>query len=147
MNKKIISVGQNIKYEKTICGAIFLVGGLFFSVKGADTNLLLMVLITVVVCLNSLYSIIRHKRYEEEKFDEMATENLNLASKMVLRDQMLICVGILIVDIIFDVLKIFLGLQIKVNKYFTMSPLSCVLLVLGTQFLMTGIHFRKLERE
>lgn len=147
MNKKIISVGQNIKYEKTICGAIFLVGGLFFSIKGADKNLFLMIMITATVCLNSLYSIIRNKWYEEEKFDEMATENLNIASKMVLRDQMLICVCILIIDIIFDVLKIFLGWQIPVNKYFTMSPLSCVLLVLGIQFLMTGIHFRKLERE
>lgn len=147
MNKKIISVGQNIKYEKTICGTIFLIGGLFFSIKGAETNLFLMIMITAVICLNSLYSIVRHKRYEEEKFDEMAVKNLNLASKMVLRDQMVICVCILIIDIIIDVLKRFFGVQILVNKYFTISPLSGVLLVLGIQFLMTGIHFRKLERE
>ena len=147
MNKKFISVGQNIKYEKTICGTIFLIGGLFFSIKGVETNLFLMTLIAVVVCLNSLYSIIRHKRYVEERLDEMAIENLNLASKMVLRDQLFLCVCILIIDIIFDALKIFFGVRIPVDKYFTISPLSCVLLVLGTQFLMTGIHFRKLERE
>ena len=147
MNKKLISVGQNIKYEKTICGTIFLIGGLFFSMKGIEKNLFLLTLIAVMVCLNSLYSIIRNKWYIEEKLDEMAVENLNLASKMVLRDQLFICACILIIDIMLDALKIFLGVQIPVDKYFTISPLSCVLLVLGTQFLMTGIHFRKLERE
>lgn len=147
MKKKILSVGQNIKYERTICGTIFLICGVLFSIKGVYTNLFWMILIVAIVCINSLYSIIRHKRYEEEKFDEMATENLNLASRMVLRDQLLICACVLIVSTIIDVLEAFFGVRIPLNKYFTISPAACILMVVGTQFLMTGIHFRKLERE
>ena len=147
MNKKILSVGQSIKYEKTICGTIFLIGGLFFSIKGAENNLVLMSLVTVISCLNAVYSIVRHQRYAEEKFDEMAIENLNIASKMVLRDQLILCVFILIVDIVLNALELFFEINVPLDKYFIISPVSCVLLVLGTQFLMTGLHFRKLESE
>ena len=147
MSKKIISVGQCIKYEKIICGAIYLMSGFFFLVKGAETNKFLSSVIAMIACINAVYSIIRRRKYDEEKFDEMATENLNRASRMVLRDQALLGVFVLVLTIIFDILKMASGITVPLNKYFVLSPSAFVLLALGTQYIMTGLYFRKLERE
>lgn len=147
MNKKILSVGQQIRYDRTVNGIIFLLGGLFFSCKGMENHVILMSFFTVILCGYIAFLIIRKKRYEEEKFDEMAIENLNRASRKVLLDVHLICLVIIIVDIIQDRLKHAFSIIIPWKEYFTINPMSFVMLILGFQSLMTGIHFKRLERE
>lgn len=56
-------------------------------------------------------------------------------------------VVILVVYMIQDSLKSFLSIEIPWTNYFTINPLSFVLLIMGFQYLMTGIHFKKLESE
>ena len=40
MNKKILSVSQRMQKER-LCGVIYLIGGLIFSCKGIEKNLIL----------------------------------------------------------------------------------------------------------
>ena len=147
MSKKIISVGQAVKYEKIVGGIILLIIGLCLSLKESKINIVLMMVLTIALYLHVIYSFVRDKKYEREQFDEMAVQNLNRASRMVLIDQEIIYVGICIPGMIFEVLKSFLGIQIPWNKYFQINYLSIITIVIGIQFLLTGIHFRKLERE
>lgn len=122
-------------------------GGLFLSCREISSNLILMSFFTVILCGNTAFSVMKSRRYEEEKFDEMATENLNKASRKVILDLHVICVIILLVDVMQDILKYAFSFIIPWKEYFTITPLSCVLILLGFQALMTGIHFRRLERE
>ena len=147
MNKKILSVGQQIKYESIMGGGLWLISGLILSCKGIGSNVILVAFLTVALYIHLGYSIIKDRRYKKEKFDEMAIENLNSASRKVLNDMAIVCAAILTVDIIQDIVWFFLSITIPWEKYFTMTPFSCVLCVLGFQKLMTGFHFIKMERE
>lgn len=146
MNKKILSVSQKMQKER-LCGAIYLIGGLIFSCRGMEKNLILVACFAAVMILYTLFSIYQNRICEEEKFDEMATDNLNKASRRVLLNLDIVFTIILIVYIIQDVLKTVLSIEILWTKYFTINPLSFVLLIMGFQYLMTGIHFKKLESE
>ena len=121
MNKKILSVSQRMQKER-LCGVIYLIGGLIFSCKGIEKNLIL------VACF-------------------AATENLNKASRKVLLNLDTAFVVILVVYMIQDSLKSFLSVELPWTNYFSMNPLAFVLLIMGFQYLMTGIHFKKLESE
>lgn len=146
MSKKILSVGQRMQKER-LCGVIYLIGGLIFSCRGIEKNLILVACFAAVMILYTLFSIYQNKICEEEKFDEMATDNLNKASRRVLLDLDIVFAIILIVYIIQDALKTFLSIEIPWTKYLTITPLSFVLLIMGFQYLMTGIHFKNLESE
>ena len=146
MNKKFLSVGQKMQKER-LCGVIYLIGGLIFSYRGIETNLILVACFAAVMIMYTFFSIYQNKICEEEKFDEMATDNLNKASRRVLLDLDIVFAIILIVYIIQDALKSFLSVEIPWTNYFSMNPLAFVLLIIGFQYLMTGIHFKKLESE
>ena len=145
MNKKILSVSQRMQKER-LCGVIYLIGGLIFSCKGIEKNLILVACFAAVMILYTI-SIIQDRNYEIEKFDEMATENLNKASRKVLLNLDTAFVVILVVYMIQDSLKSFLSVELPWTNYFSMNPLAFVLLIMGFQYLMTGIHFKKLESE
>lgn len=146
MNKKFLSVGQRMQKER-ICGVIYLIGGLIFSCKGIEKNLILVACFAAVMIMYTIFTIIQDRNYEIEKFDEMATENLNKASRKVLLNLDTAFVVILVVYMIQDSLKSFLSVELPWTNYFSMNPLAFVLLIMGFQYLMTGIHFKKLESE
>ena len=146
MNKKILSVGQRMQKER-LCGVIYLIGGLIFSCRGIEKNLILVACFATVMIMYTLFSIYQNRICEEEKFDEMATENLNKASRKVLLNLDVVFVTVLIIYMIQDSLKSFLSIEIPWTNYFTMNPIAFVLLIIGFQYLMTGIHFKKLESE
>ena len=146
MNKKILSVSQRMQKER-LCGVIYLIGGLIFSCKGIEKNLILVACFAAVMIMYTIFTIIQDRNYEIEKFDEMATENLNKASRKVLLNLDTAFVVILVVYMIQDSLKSFLSVELLWTNYFSMNPLAFVLLIMGFQYLMTGIHFKKLESE
>ena len=146
MNKKILSVSQRMQKER-LCGVIYLIGGLIFSCKGIEKNLILVACFAAVMIMYTIFTIIQDRNYEIEKFDEMATENLNKASRKVLLNLDRAVVAILVVYMIQDSLKSFLSVELPWTNYFSMNPLAFVLLIMGFQYLMTGIHFKKLESE
>ena len=146
MNKKILSVSQRMQKER-LCGVIYLIGGLIFSCKGIEKNLILVACFAAVMIMYTIFTIIQDRNYEIEKFDEMATENLNKASRKVLLNLDTAFVVILVVYMIQDSLKSFLSVELPWKNYFSMNPLAFVLLIMGFQYLMTGIHFKKLESE
>lgn len=146
MNKKILSVSQRMQKER-LCGVIYLIGGLIFSCKGIEKNLILVTCFAAVMIMYTIFTIIQDRNYEIEKFDEMATENLNKASRKVLLNLDTAFVVILVVYMIQDSLKSFLSVELPWTNYFSMNPLAFVLLIMGFQYLMTGIHFKKLESE
>ena len=146
MNKKILSVSQRMQKER-LCGVIYLIGGLIFSCKGIEKNLILVACFAAVMIMYTIFTIIKDRNYEIEKFDEMATENLNKASRKVLLNLDTAFVVILVVYMIQDSLKSFLSVELPWTNYFSMNPLAFVLLIMGFQYLMTGIHFKKLESE
>ena len=146
MNKKILSVSQRMQKER-LCGVIYLIGGLIFSCKGIEKNLILVACFAAVMIMYTIFTIIQDRNYEIEKFDEMATENLNKASRKVLLNLDTAFVVILVVYMIQDSLKYFLSVELPWTNYFSMNPLAFVLLIMGFQYLMTGIHFKKLESE
>ena len=146
MNKKILSVSQRMQKER-LCGVIYLIGGLIFSCKGIEKNLILVACFAAGMIMNTIFTIIQDRNYEIEKFDEMATENLNKASRKVLLNLDTAFVVILVVYMIQDSLKSFLSVELPWTNYFSMNPLAFVLLIMGFQYLMTGIHFKKLESE
>lgn len=146
MNKKILSVSQRMQKER-LCGVIYLIGGLIFSCKGIEKNLILVACFAAVMIMYTIFTIIQDRNYEIEKFDEMATENLNKASRKVLLNLDTAFVVILVVYMIQDSLKSFLSVEFPWTNYFSMNPLAFVLLIMGFQYLMTGIHFKKLESE
>ena len=146
MNKKILSVSQRMQKER-LCGVIYLIGGLIFSCKGIEKNLILVACFAAVMIMYTIFTIIQERNYEIEKFDEMATENLNKASRKVLLNLDTAFVVILVVYMIQDSLKSFLSVELPWTNYFSMNPLAFVLLIMGFQYLMTGIHFKKLESE
>ena len=146
MNKKILSVSQRMQKER-LCGVIYLIGGLIFSCKGIEKNLILVACFAAVMIMYTIFTIIQGRNYEIEKFDEMATENLNKASRKVLLNLDTAFVVILVVYMIQDSLKSFLSVELPWTNYFSMNPLAFVLLIMGFQYLMTGIHFKKLESE
>ena len=146
MNKKILSVSQRMQKER-LCGVIYLIGGLIFSCKGIEKNLILVACFAAVMIMYTIFTIIQDRNYEIEKFDEMATENLNKASRKVLLNLDTAFVVILVVYMIQDSLKSFLSVELPWTNYFAMNPLAFVLLIMGFQYLMTGIHFKKLESE
>ena len=146
MNKKILSVSQRMQKER-LCGVIYLIGGLIFSCKGIEKNLILVACFAAVMIMYTFFTIIQDRNYEIEKFDEMATENLNKASRKVLLNLDTAFVVILVVYMIQDSLKSFLSVELPWTNYFSMNPLAFVLLIMGFQYLMTGIHFKKLESE
>ena len=146
MNKKILSVSQRMQKER-LCGVIYLIGGLIFSCKGIEKNLILVACFAAVMIMYTIFTIIQDRNYEIEKFDEMATENLNKASRKVLLNLDTAFVVILVVYMIQDSLKSFLSVELSWTNYFSMNPLAFVLLIMGFQYLMTGIHFKKLESE
>ena len=100
-----------------------------------------------VMIMYTIFTIIQDRNYEIEKFDEMATENLNKASRKVLLNLDTAFVVILVVYMIQDSLKSFLSVELPWTNYFSMNQLAFVLLIMGFQYLMTGIHFKKLESE
>ena len=130
-----------------LCGVIYLIGGLIFSCKGIEKNLILVACFAAVMIMYTIFTIIQDRNYEIEKFDEMATENLNKASRKVLLNLDTAFVVILVVYMIQDSLKSFLSVELPWTNYFSMNPLAFVLLIMGFQYLMTGIHFKKLESE
>ena len=146
MNKKILSVSQRMQKER-LCGLIYLIGGLIFSCKGIEKNLILVACFAAVMIMYTIFTIIQDRNYEIEKFDEMATENLNKASRKVLLNLDTAFVVILVVYMIQDSLKSFLSVELPWTNYFSMNPFAFVLLIMGFQYLMTGIHFKKLESE
>ena len=146
MNKKILSVSQRMQKER-LCGVIYLIGGLIFSYKGIEKNLILVACFAAVMIMYTIFTIIQDRNYEIEKFDEMATENLNKASRKVLLNLDTAFIVILVVYMIQDSLKSFLSVELPWTNYFSMNPLAFVLLIMGFQYLMTGIHFKKLESE
>lgn len=146
MDKRFLSVGQKMQRE-SFCGAIYLIGGLIFSCKTVEKNWVLVAGFAIFMILNSIFSIYQSKVCEEEKFDEMATDNLNKASRRVLLDLDVVFLIVLIVDIIQDTLKLSFSLVIPWEKYFSVNPFSLILLIMGFQYLMTSIHFKKLESE
>ena len=146
MNKKILSVSQRMQKER-LCGVIYLIGGLIFSCKGIEKKLILVACFAAVMIMYTIFTIIQDRNYEIEKFDEMATENLNKASRKVLLNLDTAFVVILVVYMIQDSLKSFLSVELPWTNYFSMNPLAFVLLIMGFQYLMTGIHFKKLESE
>ena len=146
MNKKILSVSQRMQKER-LCGVIYLIGGLIFSCKGIEKNLILVACFAAVMIMYTIFTIIQDRNYEIEKFDEMATENLNKASRKVLLNLDTAFVVILVVYMIQDSLKSFHSVELPWTNYFSMNPLAFVLLIMGFQYLMTGIHFKKLESE
>lgn len=146
MNKKILSVSQRMQKER-LCGVIYLIGGLIFSCKGIEKNLILVACFAAVMIMYTIFTIIQDRNYEIEKFEEMATENLNKASRKVLLNLDTAFVVILVVYMIQDSLKSFLSVELPWTNYFSMNPLAFVLLIMGFQYLMTGIHFKKLESE
>lgn len=146
MNKKILSVSQRMQKER-LCGVIYLIGGLIFSCKGIEKNLILVACFAAVMIMYTIFTIIQDRNYEIEKFDEMATENLNKASRKVLLNLDTAFVVILVVYMIQDSFKSFLSVELPWTNYFSMNPLAFVLLIMGFQYLMTGIHFKKLESE
>ena len=146
MNKKILSVSQRMQKER-LCGVIYLIGGLICSCKGIEKNLILVACFAAVMIMYTIFTIIQDRNYEIEKFDEMATENLNKASRKVLLNLDTALVVILVVYMIQDSLKSFLSVELPWTNYFSMNPLAFVLLIMGFQYLMTGIHFKKLESE
>ena len=146
MNKKILSVSQRMQKER-LCGVIYLIGGLIFSCKGIEKNLILVACFAAVMIMYTIFTIIQDRNYEIEKFDEMATENLNKASRKVLLNLDTAFVVILVVYMIQDSLKSFLSVELPWTNYFSMNPLAFVLLIMGFLYLMTGIHFKKLESE
>ena len=146
MNKKILSVSQRMQKER-LCGVIYLISGLIFSCKGIEKNLILVACFAAVMIMYTIFTIIQDRNYEIEKFDEMATENLNKASRKVLLNLDTAFVVILVVYMIQDSLKSFLSVELPWTNYFSMNPLAFVLLIMGFQYLMTGIHFKKLESE
>lgn len=148
MNKKrkFLSVGQQMN-KKEVSGIVYLLGGFFFSYKGMDKHLILASFFAIAFSVYSIFNIIQDRNCEEERFDEMATENLNNASSWVLLDFSIVGVIIMIVDLVQDTLRYFFSVGIQWEKYFTMSPFAFVLFVLGFKNLMTGLHFKRLERE
>ena len=146
MNKKILSVSPRMHTER-LCGVRDLIGGLIFSCKGIEKNLILVACFAAVMIMYTIFTIIQDRNYEIEKFDEMATENLNKASRKVLLNLDTAFVVILVVYMIQDSLKSFLSVELPWTNYFSMNPLAFVLLIMGFQYLMTGIHFKKLESE
>ena len=146
MNKKILSVSQRMQKER-LCGVIYIIGGLIFSCKGIEKNLILVACFAAVMIMYTIFTIIQDRNYEIEIFDEMATENLNKASRKVLLNLDTAFVVILVVYMIQDSLKSFLSVELPWTNYFSMNPLAFVLLIMGFQYLMTGIHFKKLESE
>ena len=124
MNKKILSVSQRMQKER-LCGVIYLIGGLIFSCKGIEKNLILVACFAAVMIMYTIFTIIQDRNYEIEKFDEMATENLNKASRKVLLNLDTAFVVILVVYMIQDSLKSFLSVELPWTNYFNESTCIC----------------------
>lgn len=145
-NKKILSVAQ---YEKcnSLTGIFFMLAGIFYSCRRFEKNLPVLLVFTVVSILSIIFTMVQHFGYEREELDEMANENLNMASRIVLMEEMLIGVLVMIVDFLVDMSKIVLSKELTLGNYMMLNPASCVMFITGFQFFMTSFHFRRLERE
>lgn len=144
--KKFVSVGQQM-HEDAVSGIVYLIGGFFFSCRGIEKHLILAICFEIAFLAYGIFNDIRDRNCEEERFDEMAKENRYKASNWVLIDFKIVSVIILFVYSIHNVLKYCFSVEIQWGKYFAMNPLSFVLLMLGFEYLMTGFHFERLERE
>ncbi|WP_432628516.1 hypothetical protein [Brotaphodocola sp.] len=144
--RKFVSVGQQI-HRETIWGIVCLIAGFFFSYKGIYKHSMLIVYFGMVFLAYDVFSIMQGRNCEEERFDEMAMENLNKASHLVLIDFNIAGAVILTAGFLQEVLKNFFSIEIQWGEYFAMSPVAFVLLILGFKYLMTGFHFKRLERE
>ncbi len=82
-----------------------------------------------------------------EEMDEMAYEHLNEASRIVLLEQGLIGAVLLIVDVLLDLSKVVLSKELTIGNFMMLNPASCMMILIGFQYFMTGFHFRRLERE
>ena len=143
MKKKLLLIKQKMKYESSVCGMIFLMTGVLLSYKKAGEHVGLLLFIMIAFCLNAAGYIIRAYTCREEKFDEMARENLCKASQKVLVNLQLL--GVVIIGV--SIIKSLFSIDLSWEKYFTLTPMSCVLILVGFQYLMTGFHFKRLERD
>ena len=145
-NKKILSVTQ---YEKcnSLTGIFFMVSGIFYSSRRFEKNLPVLLIFIVISILAVIFTIVQHFGYDREELDEMANENLNTASRIVLMEEMLIGVGVMIVDFLVDMSKVVLSKELTVGNYMMLNHASCVMFITGFQIFMTSFHFRRLERE
>ena len=57
MNKKILSVSQRMQKER-LCGVIYLIGGLIFSCKGIEKNLILVACFAAGMIMYTIFTII-----------------------------------------------------------------------------------------
>lgn len=122
-NKKILSVTQ---YEKcnSLTGIFFMVSGIFYSSRRFEKNLPVLLIFIVISILAVIFTIVQHFGYDREELDEMANENLNTASRIVLMEEMLIGVGVMIVDFLVDMSKVVLSKRAHSRKLYDVE--SCI---------------------
>ena len=143
--KRLMSVIQSSKYD-SLTGIVYMLSGIFYSIRGLEKNLTA-IIFSAIMASFIVFSGVQHFTCKKEEMDEMAYEHLNKASRIVLLEQVLIGAVLLIVDVLLDLSKVVLSKELTIGNFMMLNPASCMMILIGFQYFMTGFHFRRLERE
>lgn len=133
MKKNILSIGNQIKYLKTLNGIAWILTGIFDIFNNPYCSII------CVVCSIFLMGKVHFSTKEQE--DEMAIENLKDAIVLTHRIMnILFCIAIVILMII---LKLHISLNINLQDLI----FPAFFIILGIENLLTGISFNLLEKE
>ena len=144
--KRLMSVIQSSKYD-SLMGIVYMLSGIFYSIRGLEKNLTAALAFSAIMTSFVIFSGVQHFTCRKEEMDEMAYEHLNEASRIVLLEQGLIGAVLLIVDVLLDLSKVVLSKELTIGNFMMLNPASCMMILIGFQYFMTGFHFRRLERE
>lgn len=144
--KRLMSVMQSSKWD-SLTGIVFMLSGIFYSSRGLQKNLTAVIVFSAIMVSFMLFSAVQHFTCKKEEFDEMAYEHLNMASRIVLLEQAAIGACLMIVDVLLDLSKVVLSKEFTIGNYMMLNPASCMMILIGFQYFVTGFHFRRLERE
>lgn len=130
---KLLLYSERVKIEKIVLGSLWVVSGVSYLFN-STLSLILQILSSVTI----VYTLVRVYCAKAEAADEMAEQNMNKA-KAVASDYMLLlssCIGIIAILFLRNITS-----PISLDR---LIP-SVVFLVMGCQFIITGLAFRKYE--
>ena len=136
MNKKLMSVGDQIRYQETLKGIAYICTGVF---SFFDNMICLGITCIFLIC--AVYLTVKPDFAKKESMDEMALANLEKArANSLTLTQTILCV----MSAVFVGLKTFSD-DIVLDWRYTIVPL--LFIITGAMSFMVGINFRQLERE
>ena len=133
--KREMSVGEQIRYTKTLSGISYIFVGIFEFFDNLPCQFLCIVFLVI-----SLYLTYKVSSSKKENYDEMAEKNLIEAESFSLkRLQTLLC--------IIAVLLIAISVLFPSLSFSGQFLIPLLFVIIGVANLMVGIKFYKLEKE